>query len=249
MSKRKYLEIVLGVSIFISPTAYSAGIGDIALCPPGASAIAAQIPMLDVGQFSQSEISAKLASESDLALTGMKHSEDVRNLSIMTDYTSQSMPVIRISGCGHVADVKKLNFLLDFRWPQGRVLREYSIDVRNSMVASSQMIDGISVLEQTILSYPPTSEFIMSSNSTKLALTSTAPAASNAETFIDAERSLEAGSFYLVRPGETIWGIASRLISDKTVNERIDATIALNPHSFFNMNPDRLKANTILKLP
>lgn len=249
MINRKYLEIVLGVSIFLSPIAYSAGLGDIAQCPPGTSAVAAQIPMLDVGQFSQSEISAKLASESDLALTGMEHSENVRNLSIVTDYTLQSMPVIRISGCNLVADEQTLNFLLDFRWPQGRVLREYSIDVQNNTAASSEILDEIAVLQETILSYPPENEFITSSNSTNIASTSTAHAAPNADTSIDTKNWLEAGSYYFVRPGDTSWGIAVRLISDKTVNERIDAIIALNPRSFFDMNPDRLRADVVLELP
>jgi pilus assembly protein FimV len=248
MIKNKCFEIVLGMSFCLSPAAYSAGVGDIAYCPPGASPVVAQIPIFDVDSLSESAVSARLASDADLALTGMQHSEEVRNLSIITDYTSTLTPVIRISGC-HQGGGQKLNFLLDFSWAQGRLLREYSIDVQNSEPVGLEYLASEAASEPERVSYQPRNELPTSRDSLPATSSSAVESTANNTDYTVNDNSLEAGSYYLVKTGESIWGIATRLVSNNTVNQRIDEIIALNPRSFLGMNPDRLLANSILKMP
>lgn len=248
MIKNKCFEIVLGLSVCLSPAAYSAGVGDIVLCPPGASAVVAHIPILDVASLSESEVTAGLASDSELALTGMHHSEEVRNLSIMTDYTSTLAPVIRISGC-HQGEEPTLKFLLGITWAQGRLLREYSIDVQNNEIASLEKFDNEAVLQPERLSDQPQNELDTSRDPLTVTSITAVDSISKNTNYSANDNLLEAGSYYSVKSGETLWKIASRLISNKTLSQRIDEIFALNPGSFINMNPDRLMANTILKLP
>tara|TARA_R100001377_G_C3194365_1_gene111963 strand:- start:2180 stop:2926 length:747 start_codon:yes stop_codon:yes gene_type:complete len=248
MIKIKRLEVMLALSVCLSQGAYSAGVGDIVLCPPGAISVVAKIPILDVASFNQSEISAKLASDSDLALTGITHSEEVRSLSIIADYTLALAPVIRISGC-HQGNDQSLKFLLDLRWPQGRLLREYSIAVKSTVIESLEESNGKNILDSKQLSYQSNNESGISRQTETIRSISAASPVSEIVNYSTNNNFLEAGSFYLVKPGETIWGIASRLISNREVNKRIEEIIALNPRAFMNMDENLLRADAVLKLP
>jgi len=127
LTKRNLMLFVLTSLIVGAHSTHATGLGDMVLCPSDHIAVVAQIPISDIPAGDSSGVTARIASEADFALVGMQHAAEVQALSIATDFSSAQAPGIRVSGCLS-PNSNKLSFLLDFRWPAGRLLRQYVID-------------------------------------------------------------------------------------------------------------------------
>jgi pilus assembly protein FimV len=220
-------------------TGNAGGLGELIQCGDDKLLVVARVPIIDLQGNRPDEVTVALASADQLALAGMTHSADVLGLVVGTDWADPSDPAVQISGCVQMSD-EPLNLLLDMRWPSGRLLRQYAVRPKASPVESITRIQDDKAPNSAgdrVLTPPSAAQYAYD----LAAALSTSNVSANAD--------LPSGSIYLVIPGDTIWSIASRLTSSKTVNDRIDDIMAANPSAFLNNNINLLRADAILRMP
>lgn len=105
--------------------AFGLGLGEIQMQSALNQPMSAEIPLTEVTPGELDGMIVQLASEDAFARAGINLSDSLADLQFRVDQSSGS-PVIRIESSQPVGE-PFLNFLLEVDWPQGRVVREYTV--------------------------------------------------------------------------------------------------------------------------
>jgi pilus assembly protein FimV len=219
----------------------SAGIALVGLLPAYAAALglgevqsrsylnqpfAAEIPIITDQPGELAGLSVALASQETFDQYGLAKP------AFLADLTFNVVPgpqggVIRINSANAVVE-PFVTLLLEVRWPQGRLLREYTV-----------LLDPPAFTEQAVRSPVPTPR------SEPATATSAAP---------EPAGITGSGSTHVVQRNETLWGIAERYRpasgpgSTTDLNQMMLAIYRANPGAFAG-NINRLNAGAALRLP
>jgi len=105
--------------------AFGLGLGDIEMRSALNQPMNAEIPLTSVKQGELDGMIVKLADEDAFARAGIDRSSALTDLKFAVD-DSSGRPVIRVASNRAVTE-PFLNFLLEVDWPQGRMVREYTV--------------------------------------------------------------------------------------------------------------------------
>ncbi|WP_066965611.1 FimV/HubP family polar landmark protein [Microbulbifer sp. Q7] len=105
--------------------ALALGLGEIKLNSTLNQPLNAEINLLQTRGLGESEIKVRLASTEDFERAGVDRAYLLDDLRFDVDYSS-GKPVVRISSRNPIRE-PFLNFLVETRWPSGRLLREYTL--------------------------------------------------------------------------------------------------------------------------
>ena len=105
--------------------ALALGLGEIKLNSTLNQPLNAEIKLLQTRGLGESEIKVRLASSEDFDRAGVDRAYLLDELRFEVDYSS-GQPVVRISSRTPIRE-PFLNFLVETRWPSGRLLREYTL--------------------------------------------------------------------------------------------------------------------------
>ncbi|HEY8570634.1 FimV/HubP family polar landmark protein [Microbulbifer sp.] len=105
--------------------ALALGLGEIKLNSTLNQPLNAEIKLLQTRGLGESEIKVRLASSDDFERAGVDRAYLLEELQFSVDYSSGE-PVVRISSRAPIRE-PFLNFLVETRWPSGRLLREYTL--------------------------------------------------------------------------------------------------------------------------
>ena len=105
--------------------ALALGLGEIKLNSTLNQPLNAEINLLQTRGLGESEIKVRLASTEDFERAGVDRAYLLDELRFDVDYSS-GQPVVRISSRNPIRE-PFLNFLVETRWPSGRLLREYTL--------------------------------------------------------------------------------------------------------------------------
>jgi len=105
--------------------ALALGLGEIKLNSTLNQPLNAEINLLQTRGLGESEIKVRLASTEDFERAGVERAYLLDELRFEVDYSS-GQPVVRISSRTPIRE-PFLNFLVETRWPSGRLLREYTL--------------------------------------------------------------------------------------------------------------------------
>ena len=151
-----------------------------------------------------------------------------------------------------------LDFIVEARWPSGRLLREYTVLVDPPVFDSTQSV-SISASQSVQAAEgggsPDTkkSQAAVASSGTqvKVAKSDLAPGEMPQRNFgSDAALNPESGNRYLIRRDDTLWEIAQRAKPAKTsVHQTMLDIQRLNPKAFIGGNINRIKAGYVIYLP
>ncbi|MFV8781953.1 FimV/HubP family polar landmark protein [Microbulbifer sp. SA54] len=120
------LALAVGlVSALSGNGALALGLGEIKVNSTLNQPLNAEIKLLQTRGLADSEIKVRLASAEDFDRAGVDRAYLLTELRFDVDY-SGSQPVIRISSRAPIRE-PFLNFLVETRWPSGRLLREYTL--------------------------------------------------------------------------------------------------------------------------
>lgn len=142
-SRRFYRLFSSGLGLFLSQTALAIGIGDIAVDSYVNEPLSARIAILDPKDVSESEVIASLASLADFERLDVERHYSLSSLVFEADIGSSESANIRVTTKDPVRE-PYLNFLVELKWPEGRVLREYTVflDLRPDQVAQVRQGGG-----------------------------------------------------------------------------------------------------------
>ncbi|WOX06311.1 FimV/HubP family polar landmark protein [Microbulbifer pacificus] len=105
--------------------ALALGLGEIKLNSTLNQPLNAEIKLLQTRGLGENEIKVRLASSDDFERAGVDRAYLLDELQFSVDY-SNGEPVVRISSRAPIRE-PFLNFLVETRWPSGRLLREYTL--------------------------------------------------------------------------------------------------------------------------
>jgi pilus assembly protein FimV len=229
----------IAVTSVVSQTALGLGLGEITLHSYVNEPLSAHVELLDVGALQPEDIRVRLATQEDFDRLGVDRAYFLTSIQFEV-LLEQGSPRILLS-TGEVLVEPYLDFLLEARWPSGRLLREYTVLVDLPPAPSSSPVN---ISNTTIQAVDAAAE-------RETPATSAAERVSvNREYGRDVEPVPTAGGSYLVTREDTLWKIASAAaLPGVSVEQTMLATVAKNPRAFAGGNINGLKAGYVLALP
>ena len=250
MARRLALGYALIATLWCAQ-AFALGLGDITIHSALNEKLDAEIELLETRGMTESEIVAQLASSEDFKRVGIERFFFLTSLQFHVEMRDQGRAVLRISSAQPMTE-PYLNFLVQVIWPNGRLLKEYTVlldpptykEQAAPAVASPGRSDKGGGPAGRVERTPtrPDSQVSLSS-----APRSTQPVPQSQP---PSDR-LTGDSYGVTDRDDTLWKIAQRArASDSvTVQQNMLAIQRMNPEAFIGGNINLLKAGYTLRLP
>ena len=124
--RRTYRLLAASIAFTFSHSTFAIGVGDIVVNSYVNEPLSADIAILEPKDLSESEVIASLASLADFDRLGIERHYSLGALVFETDMKAAGSSVIRVTTADPIRE-PYLNFLVELKWPEGRVLREYTV--------------------------------------------------------------------------------------------------------------------------
>ena len=226
-------------------------VGDIDLKSALNQPFVAEIPISGDSADELASVRVKVASSETFAKYGLDRASFLRDFrfEVVAEGSSGN---IEVSSRDPVVE-PFVTVLLEISWPQGRLLREYTVLLDPPVFASETTAPTV---EAPAAGPAPTRAQPAAPVAQPVAQPVPAPTRSQAPTPAPAPVETSAAPAYQgdtfgpVQRAETLWGIAGRVTSDSSVNrnQMMLAIYRANPEAFIG-NINRLKAGAILRVP
>ena len=237
--KRKWLVIALAATAFKSQLALALGLGDIELESYLNEPLNARIEILNTEGLLPTQILVKLASDKDFERVGIERNFFLTGLNFQVVVDSGGESYVAVTTREPVRE-PFLDFVVETKWPSGRLLREYTL-----LLDPPVFDDGIVISASEVINRGSRTQAEGPRSSVRTANSSGAQVVEERI----AERP-QAGQNYRVKPNETLWEIA---LEAKLPGSSVQATMLeiqrQNPDAFINNNINLLKAGRVVYLP
>ena len=124
--RRTHQTLAASIALVVSHSALAIGVGEIVVNSYVNEPLSAEIAVLDPKDLSDSEVIASLASLEDFERLGIERHYSLGSLVFETNMTGSASSAIRVTTENPIRE-PYLNFLIELKWPEGRVLREYTV--------------------------------------------------------------------------------------------------------------------------
>ncbi|ROR99969.1 pilus assembly protein FimV [Sinobacterium caligoides] len=251
---RKLAGALLTLSVLDAKVAYSLGLGELQLNSSLNQPLEAQIQLLNVGELDSSQIHINLANENDFNRAGVERVFFLTDLRFRVEVDGRGGGTLFISSHKLVRE-PFVNFLIETRWPTGRLLREYTVLIDLPVYSDTQSVTQIKPAEQALSkTATQSSETVIQRAQSQVKLAKSTPSdLSSKPTPVAVTQAVAAvqGDFGPTVEHDTLWAIAQRArpSSDVTIQQTMLAIQQANPDAFLNGNINRLKTGQVLKIP
>ncbi|NLC99566.1 MAG: peptigoglycan-binding protein LysM, partial [Gammaproteobacteria bacterium] len=123
---RMLVLAVAAATAFTSGFANALGLGELAVKSSLNQPLEAEITLLEVRDLTSANIKTRLASAEDFTKTGVDRQFFLTGLTFTPMVGANGKSVIRVTSAKPVKE-PYLNFLVEVLWPNGRLLREYTL--------------------------------------------------------------------------------------------------------------------------
>ena len=236
----KTLSGALASAVFLSSSAYAAGLGKLTVLSSLGQPLSAEIELTSVSAEDASALVAKLAPADAFRVANIEFNPALLSLRFAVEQRG-SRQFIKITSSQPVNE-PFVDMLLELSWSGGRLVREYTFlldpaEMRSTQ--SAQVTAPVDVLSQR------------NGSKTAPAAARTAPAPAAAQPSKPAaQEGAPSASEYKVKSGDSLGKIAAQL---KPVEVSLDmmlvALYRANPDAFAGNNMNRLKSGQILSVP
>lgn len=241
---RKLVLAVAAATAFSSSLTYALGLGDLSVKSSLNQPLEAEISLLEVRDLTSVEIRSQLASPEDFSKAGVGREFFLTGLKFTPVLNANGKSVIRVTSANPVKE-PYLNFLVEVLWPNGRLLREYTILLDPPLYTPQQVVYAPQPATVARSARPATQA------QQPVNRPAVAPAPVQVAPRQTAARSTNAlqGSDYKVQRNDTLWDIAARVGGGSAVHQTMLAIQDLNPNAFIDGNINRMKSGQVLRLP
>jgi pilus assembly protein FimV len=215
---RKLVLAIAAASALSSGMAQALGLGELTLKSTPNQPLVAEIELLDVKELTAAEVVPSLASPEEFAKAGVDRQAFLNDLTFTTVLNPSGKSVLRVTSSKPLSE-PMVKFLVQVMWPNGRLLRDYSVLVDPSKFS------------------PQTAEAAAQPAPVQGAEVNTPLTA--------AGKSAQ----YTTSRHDTLWEIAAKARNGGSVQQTMLAIQALNPDAFIDGNINRLKTGQVLRLP
>lgn len=258
MKRKKLAAAIAALGALQADVVSALGMGDFTLNSALNQPLEAEIRLLHVEDLDPSQVRVTLAGAEDFANAGVSRDYFLTSLDFTIELDGDGGGVVKITTPQAVIE-PYLNFLIDARWPTGRMLREYTVllDLPVFSESETQKVEvaasnAPSRFDQALAPAPvqaSSAAAAAAASTPSPSVSSSLPSTSPRRTLTEGQRA--PGEKYRVRTDDTLWEIASDSNpgADITVQQTMLGILRMNPQAFINGNINRLKAGAILRLP
>ena len=184
-----------------------------------------RIEILELGEIRTDDVSIQMASTEDFIRLGVGPLEVLSSFSFLTQETSEGVYVLLTSS--EIIREPYLSFVLETRWPSGRLLSEYRVSLDLPVYSDAAQIENR--IQQPLSNISDSSESINEAEQTNL----------SGQDVIE------------TNDGSTLIRIARQIRPDETVTlqQTMIAIQSLNPEAFADGNINRLLTGQVLRVP
>lgn len=243
---RKLVLAIAAASALTSGMAHALGLGEISLKSALNQPLDAEIELLEVRDLGGNEVLPSLAAVEEFNKVGVDRPYFLADLKFTPVLKPNGKSVIRVTSSKPVRE-PYLNFLVEVLWPNGRLLREYTVLLDPPLYSPQTVVAATPRLPQAAPLAPRASAPAPVSRPQPVTPVAAAPApaaAPPASSRIGDEQ-------YRTDRDDTLWEVASRVrpSSAVSVHQTMLAIQELNPNAFLDGNINRLKSGQVLRLP
>ncbi|MDO9622918.1 MAG: FimV/HubP family polar landmark protein [Pseudomonas sp.] len=237
---RKLVLAIAAASALSSGMAHALGLGEVTLQSALNQPLVAEIELLEVRDLASNELLPNLASPEEFTRAGVDRQFFLTDLKFTPILKPNGKSVIRVTSSKPVRE-PYLNFLVEVMWPNGRLLREYTLLLDPPLYSPQTAAAAAPQLPVAAPApRPQASAPIQRSAPQAMAPVARAPVA--------APSALQ-GDDYKTTANDTLWEIAQRVRGSGSVQQTMLAIQDLNPDAFIGGNINRLKSGQVLRLP
>lgn len=236
---RKLVLAIATASALSSGMAHALGLGEVTLQSALNQPLVAEIELLEVRDLASDEVLPSLASPDEFTKAGVDRQYFLTDLKFTPVLKPNGKSVIRVTSSKPVRE-PYLNFLVEVLWPNGRLLREYTLlldpplySPQTTAAAAAQLPVAAPVVRPMTTPAPRP----------------TTPASAPAPLPATTAASASAADQYTTTANDTLWDIAQRVRGTGSVHQTMLAIQDLNPDAFIAGNINRLKSGQVLRLP
>lgn len=250
MVRKLVLAVAAASALMSSNVVFALGMGDINLRSSLNQPLDAEIELLQIRDLSSQEILPALATPDEFGRAGIERVFFLNDLSFTPVVRPDGKSVIRVTSSRPVRE-PFLNFLVEVRWPSGRVLREFTL------LLDPPLYEPGPVIASAPVSQPARQQPAQSVQPTRATQVQPPrqPSARPASRAAPAdplyqEPVAQATDTIRTSQSDTLWEIALRhRPQGASVHQTMLAIQDLNPNAFIDNNINRLRAGENLTLP
>ncbi|WP_197477527.1 FimV/HubP family polar landmark protein [Alcanivorax sp. HI0044] len=213
------------------------------------------VSLHEVGDLSAEEILVNLAPQSEFDAAGVDRSYFLNRLEFSVELQEGDKAQLHISTDQPVRE-PYLNFLVEFLWPTGRLMREYTVLLDPPSFADSTVTAAptISRVPQPVTRSEPTPAPAPAAATTSQPDRAPEPAIEPEPQQVQSAPAVADNSprnSYTVRSSDTMWQIAlnNRPSNSVSVQQMLVAIQEMNPDAFINNNVNLVREGTVLRIP
>lgn len=215
---RKLVLAIAAASALSSGIAQALQLGEMTLKSKLNQPLSVEIELLDVGGLTAAEITPSLASDQAFVDAGVDRQAFLNDLTFTPVVNPSGRSVVRVTSSKPLPD-SYVRFLLQVQWPNGRLMRDYSV-----------------LLDPAKFEQPAPTPTASAPAPRLSAPTGAAPTVSKSAQHTTTSR-------------DTLWEIAEKNRNGASIQQTMLAIQALNPDAFVDGNINRLKTGHVLRLP
>ncbi|CAM3512506.1 FimV/HubP family polar landmark protein [Parendozoicomonas haliclonae] len=229
-------------SMMASTSAHALGLGEIELDSALNQPLKADIELVELRDLTAAEILPNLATRDDFDRAGVERPYFLSKLRFETVTRDDGSVYIRVSSRQPVIE-PYLNFLVEVHWPNGRLLREYTL-LLDPPSFSDSVVKGVA-------GTPPKTVTAGEPEKAAAPEVAAAPVLNSRIPQAQPETSGATGSTYRVKKDDTLWEVALNTRPGRDVSpiKMMAALQQQNPSAFIKGNINLLKQGSLLTIP
>ncbi|HSC84032.1 MAG TPA: FimV/HubP family polar landmark protein, partial [Pseudomonas sp.] len=252
---RKLVLAIAAASALTSGTAHALGLGEVTLKSSLSQPLVAEIELLEVRDLAPNEVIPALASPEEFNKAGVDRQYFLTDLKFTPVIKANGKSVIRVTSNKPVRE-PYLNFLVEVLWPNGRLLREYTLLLDPPLyspqtAAAAPRLPVAAPAPRPQVAAPAPRPMTQAAAPAAPVAPAPRPAVPTAPVspVAPAAASKVAADQYKTTSSDTLWEIAQSSRQDGSVHQAMLAIQDLNPDAFVGGNINRLKSGQVLRLP
>ena len=246
---RKLVLAIAAASALSSGMAHALGLGEVTLQSALNQPLVAEIELLEVRDLASNEVIPTLASPEAFTKAGVDRQFFLTDLKFTPVLKPNGKSVIRVTSSKPMRE-PYLNFLVEVLWPNGRLLREYTVLLDPPLYTPQSVIPAAAQMPVAAPAPAPRVQAPAPAPAPRPAPAAVKPVAPTtpAAPAAPVGKPLE-GNEYKTTANDTLWEIAQRARAGGSVHQAMLAIQDLNPDAFIGGNINRLKSGQVLRLP
>lgn len=239
---RKFNSAFFWGSFLIPGIANAFGLGDITLNSALNQPLNAKIVVSQVGELGPEEIKSQLASSDAFQKAGVERDAFLNDIRFRVEVGNNGNATIHLTTQKPVVE-PFLNFIVEVQWPQGKLMREYTL-LLDPPVFSNESY-------QPVKSVPVPVKKATSSRAEVPSNSYVAPVRVPSVTQTPSSGAQAANTYGPIARNESLWSIAEKVRPSNavTIHQTMLTLQEMNPQAFAQNNINLLKQGAVLRLP